>query len=918
MFIRFYNNQLPRRCDLPTGAGKTSIAAIWLLALARQAAEGPPSLPRRLVYVVNRRTVVDQATVEVEKLAARLAEAAADPRSGLKDVAEALESLRAFPAAGPSAPMYVSTLRGQRADNGLWKRDPAALALIIGTVDMVGSRLLFSGYGDGKYFRPLHAGLLGIDTMIVHDEAHLTPAFGHLLEQVKQLQSQFAGMLQGAKPMVVVELSATLSGAHGEVFRLSQADYDDGVLVKRLRPPGGKRLRLSEVSSDNVDNRIVELATQHEQEGVPVVIFLSTVGMAKRVRAGLEKRLGKPAVIERVRLLTGILRGQERDSLAVSDNIFRRFLLSSGESFASHKETCYLIATAAGEVGVDIDAAHGVCDLSSLTSMVQRLGRINRSGNWIGTTVDAVYSLKDDRSGDKADLAQKEREATLKGLRNLPFLDDGSRNASPEALASLAFTDINTPGLLPLTHNVLEVWSLTSLTHDETGAPPAECYLHGLTEKELPRVSVAWRADLSWLLEDGKEGGSDALKAFPLRVREVLQDVRWRVNDELKKIVKRSAEAHGVLIKQDGSVHRLKLSDVIFQGGPPPYSTVVLPAEVGGLSHGMMDGASRDVVEDVSAEPKGRVAVRILRNNGVWTVRGNGLPGWVAESLNGWEEEGALSDAVESLVEKLGLPCVLAVPIENIATAETGGGEDPGRAVVYLVSRATRSDDDEGRPKYHGAGIQTLSEHSGRAEQSIQALAGKLSLDPCILSACTFAAKAHDRGKERQAWQKAINNLTNVPLAKSKYWGFNSSFTMGYRHEFGSLLDVMAEAVWRQLEEGDLALHLIAAHHGHARPGFEESAFDRAQRYDANKETAREVSMAFVRLQRRFGWWALAWLEALIKAADYNGPQKSDKKRGGPKQRWGSGSGTRVTSRSRWSWKFSKRKKVSASCRVSM
>src|SRR5215813_14043499 len=47
-----------RNCDLPTGLGKTSIIAIWLLALAHHARSGAlAGFPRRLVYVVNRRTV---------------------------------------------------------------------------------------------------------------------------------------------------------------------------------------------------------------------------------------------------------------------------------------------------------------------------------------------------------------------------------------------------------------------------------------------------------------------------------------------------------------------------------------------------------------------------------------------------------------------------------------------------------------------------------------------------------------------------------------------------------------------------------------------------------------------------------------------------------------------------------------------
>src|ERR1700712_76942 len=67
-FIADRPDNIPSSCNLPTGLGKTSVIHIWLLALAHD----PAKMPRRLVYVVNRRTVVDQTTNEVEKLRARL------------------------------------------------------------------------------------------------------------------------------------------------------------------------------------------------------------------------------------------------------------------------------------------------------------------------------------------------------------------------------------------------------------------------------------------------------------------------------------------------------------------------------------------------------------------------------------------------------------------------------------------------------------------------------------------------------------------------------------------------------------------------------------------------------------------------------------------------------------------------------
>ena len=90
----------------------------------------------------------------------------------------------------------------------------------------------------------------------------------------------------------------------------------------------------------------------------------------------------------------------------------------------------------------------------------------------------------------------------------------------------------------------------------------------------------------------------------------------------------------------------------------------------------------------------------------------------------------------------------------------------------------------------------------------------------------------------------------------------------GYRHELGSLLDPKA-ADREGLTEGEneLALHLIASHHGRARPCFPESAMDKRQVLRSRKE-ASEAARRFARLQRRHGAWGLASLEALFCAAD--------------------------------------------------
>ena len=125
-------------------------------------------------------------------------------------------------------------------------------------------------------------------------------------------------------------------------------------------------------------------------------------------------------------------------------------------------------------------------------------------------------------------------------------------------------------------------------------------------------------------------------------------------------------------------------------------------------------------------------------------------------------------------------------------------------------------------------------------------------------------------GKQREWWQRAVGNDKPTPLAKTGHHYFNNEINCGYRHEFGSLVDSLDDKELTGLTEiqQDLVLHLISAHHGYARPHFPKRAFDREQREQLNLELAKDVMMRFERLQKHFGWWQLAYLEAVLKAAD--------------------------------------------------
>ena len=90
----------------------------------------------------------------------------------------------------------------------------------------------------------------------------------------------------------------------------------------------------------------------------------------------------------------------------------------------------------------------------------------------------------------------------------------------------------------------------------------------------------------------------------------------------------------------------------------------------------------------------------------------------------------------------------------------------------------------------------------------------------------------------------------------------------GYRHELGSLLDAVTELPLDfTQDERDLALHLIAAHHGWARPHFPKRTFDKSA-CRRSERAALECARRLGRLQQRYGAWELAYLEAIFRSAD--------------------------------------------------
>ena len=154
----------PKLLDLPTAAGKTAAIDIAVFHLACEAERGAfRKAPLRILFVVDRRIVVDAATERTLKIAKAL------HQPGNEVVAEIGRRLSLL-SGDRERPLDVVRLRGGAPRERDWARSPAQPLVAVTTVDQVGSRLLFRGYGVSPRMWPVHAGLVGADALWLLDE----------------------------------------------------------------------------------------------------------------------------------------------------------------------------------------------------------------------------------------------------------------------------------------------------------------------------------------------------------------------------------------------------------------------------------------------------------------------------------------------------------------------------------------------------------------------------------------------------------------------------------------------------------------------------------------------------------------------------------------------------------------------------
>lgn len=880
--------KLPISVDIPTGLGKTSVMALWLIALAEGA-----QLPRRLVYVVDRRAVVDQATRFAEQLKSNLS----------PDMASSLG------LDGDSDGLPISTLRGGFTDNRKWLEDPSKPAVIVGTIDMIGSRLLFEGYGVSRKMRPYHAGLLAVDSLVLLDEAHLCPPFEYLLRHIAKHRDGELGAMGASfgytPPFHLMSLSATGRGqneaAQTSIFKLDAQDCDEPEVFGRLN--ASKRLGLTELTAapslvESLADRAAELGYA-EKGPSRVLICCNSRKDALAVKELLDKECKRrERSMEYTdgfasELLVGERRVYERQKL--ESWLEQQGFLGGRREPAS--KPVFLVATSAGEVGVDLDADHMVCDLVAYERMVQRLGRVNRRGGKMRVAMVDVFWVKPELKANASKAEKEKHEDLIDMLKRhlaplcaLPKSDDGRREASPAAITELkvAHPTLVQHGTTPvplypaLNRPLLDSWAMTSFeTH--TGRPEVAPWLRGWEEDEEPQTTVVWRhympdADAEQDTAILQRIASDYFQIAPIHATEKLEAASSQVFDWLLKRVKQISRWHNseelamgddqvsvLLLDHAGQCVRSASFGELKRMTEPtkvlnkaeirakrdlrerhlPGKTLVVDARLGGVRDGMLDeksetAAAADVDED-------------------WKERREDQTRKEARPLIKFRVEQV---AVKEQDEGFTLPPP-PTGWRYVRTFEMGGRVDgPAQGLAVLKWHDDAGDEDSNSV---ASKPQLLREHAEQVVARVRDTAERLNMPADEIEALVLAARLHDDGKAAQRWQTAMNAPSNGKIYAKTEGGGNHRLLEGYRHEFGSLLKAERESLPEATR--DLILHLIAAHHGNARPLI--SSIGCGEGPPSQLEVkAGDAALRFARLQNRYGPWGLAWREAILRAAD--------------------------------------------------
>ena len=869
---------------VPTGLGKTACLdiAVWWLASQSDRSPRLRTAPTRIWWVVNRRLLVDSTAEHAREIAAALHNPEssgpdAAGRQAIKHVAERLRSLWTDPAASP---LDVISLRGGIASRT--PTDPARPTVVLCTLPMYGSRLLFRGYGSRRW--SVDAAMAGTDSLILLDEAHLA---GHLEALVPALADcnprarQFLGAKR-SRP-TVVSLTATGDAAKGERFELN--DDDEAHPVVRQRLDATKPLSMNVVNGES-GRRLAEAAVALIDEAhapAACLVFSNTPKTARTTFEHLCKGLPEAEVL----LLTGLAR--EREAARIRARILdpEHGMTTARPADAPRRHHLIVVATQTLEVGADIDAEYLVTEGCGVRALTQRLGRLNRLGRFPHARATYVHlpparSRRGKSSGTDADtwpVYGPEPAAVLdRLLKSRAGGDAGTVDLSPRSVASVLGPPLDDPGRAPEVLPGL-LWEWTKTTTPPKGEAPVEPYFSGIA---APRLSVAviWRAHV------------------PAAGRRL-----WPRGTDREAIDAPLAEARS--IPGDNAMRRLTADGVTVEEVSAselrPGDRIVVASDAGHMDRfGWNPDASEPVADDSLANlglPLDAVAIRRLC--------GAELGGLVDTALGITDDDLDVDEMERSEAVSDILATLRSTPAppgwEETEWLEFVGrlrprvleprNEVPRLPVEKAASEALSDDFDE---LSLGPVAVELDRHCHSVGVRARMVAERIGLPRDLLEAVERAAALHDIGKSDARFQRWLDpqRESGPLLAKSaaprhrwEAMRVSSGWPRGGRHEDLSARLVRAwlaqRPEWGSRLQRDLLVHLVISHHGKGRPLVPPANDGTAGTVSGVVEGVSvtvDADLAMVdweqpdrfrSLQMQLGPWGLALLEAIVIRADH-------------------------------------------------
>lgn len=860
--------------NLPTSSGKTAVIDIALFHLAVQAdlPSAERKAPRRIFFVVDRRLVVDDAARRAERIAERLIKAFANQNDPLYTFARRLEEL-----AGSGIPVEVLRLRGgvPREPNPF--KNPLQPMIILSTVDQTGSRLLFRGYGVSEYARPIHAAMVGTDSLIILDEAHLSQPFLQTLVRIDHYRSDAWCQKPLRTPVAVTVMTATPRA--GKVsFTLTKEDEKTPLLASRLSAQ--KPALLVEITTPKDDNKAINeqrasILTEHAERLMkdlllhleayskrmdqPVVgVVVNRVATARMV---FEKLRGSTDAV----LLTGRSRPFDRERL------IQEFLprIQAGRNAEDNPAPLFVVATQTVEVGADIDFDALVTEAASFDALLQRFGRLNRFGRLTQSSAVVVYdktTQKDDPVYGKAiEATWKWLNSVASGPKKGPKSVDFGIRAFPDpqddALKTLSSPSMDAPVLMPA-----HVDLLVQTSPSPAIEPDVSALLHGV-EKQSADVQIIWRADLPHNLQSLTESDITAIIALvPPRNSETLQLPLWVAKSWLscrQSVETLSDVETGALgeefIKGTETSRPVFLwrgvdeSCLVEVGELRPGDTIVIPASWGGLDefgwHPESKNTVLDIADEVFSSVTGSVVVRIHPELvAQWLEPGSSIIGSMQSQLAGCMKstmvDESFIDAANDFIDNL----IVTPDIKDDTKKRLIRINKGCRVSLYPVSdndiaigfiagekkKASHNFVDEEESSSFTRPI-THDDHVNAVAKMASKFAEAAGLPDTLVSDVKLAAWLHDIGKADPRFQALLNGgdrfaahrsgrilaKSSIQTGRTAYLNARerAGYPKGTRHEcYSAAIARGSESLLQQANDKELVVYLIGTHHGRGRP----------------------------------------------------------------------------------------------------